>query len=152
MWQAIYRFFYTVSFIIWKRDETLCLQFNTWGAALFWLKSHSDEAKPSPMLLLQIRFYMQPPSLTHLFYPSWPIILLYLTFIVPTTFCHLCLQKHLWTRRCSSQEVNRKNYVPRCDIMWSSSFQPSHRNMLPLLNVLLKCFGSGSGHIFTLWY
>jgi hypothetical protein len=81
-----YSVFYTVSFIIWKRDE-ICLQFNTWGAAIFWLKSHSDEAKPSPLLLLQIRFYMQPPSsLTYLFYLSWPIILLYLTFTVPVKF------------------------------------------------------------------
>lgn len=128
-----YSVFYTVSFIIWKRDE-ICLQFNIWGAALFWLKSDSDEAKPSPMLLLQIIFYMQlPSSLTHLFYLSWPIIHLHLTF------SRLCLQKRVWTCRYGSQKVY-KNYVLRCDTLWSSGYHPSYRNMLPLLNVLLQFF------------
>jgi hypothetical protein len=116
--------------------------------------SHGDQAKPSPILLLQIRFYMQPPSsLTHIFHPLWTIIFLYLTFILPIKFSVSCLKKQVWTCRCGSQEANGKNYVLSWDTMWSSGYQPSHRNMLPLLNMLLKCFRYGSGQIiFTLQY
>jgi hypothetical protein len=145
-----YSVLYTVSFIIWKRDE-ICLLLNTWGVALL-TEATVMKQNHLPSCSFKLRFYMQPPSsLTHIFHPFWTIIFLYLTFILPIKFSVSCLQKQVWTRRCGSQEANGKNYVLSCDTMWSSENQPSHSNMLPLLNMLLTCFGYGSGQIiFTL--